>query len=85
MFLGITSARANDGIDTSVKEFEDVIFQSSVSELSNIEENRDTFDSIHADFSGTPYNISDTDPNRMPFFKQIRLRSTYKYREIGKH
>lgn len=82
MFLGITSVRANDGIDTSVKEFEDVIFQSSVSELSNIEENRDTFDSIHADFSGTPYNISDTDPNRMPFFKQIRLRSTYKYREI---
>jgi len=73
---------ASDGLDMSVQEFEDIIFQSSVSNMPDEVGNRDAFSPLGADFSGNSYKSSDTDPNRMPFFKQIRLRTTYKYREL---
>ncbi len=82
MFLSIPQTMAFEGIDNSVLEFEDVIFQPSVSNMPDEVENRDAFTPIHASFSGNSYKSSDTDPNRMPFFKQMRLRSTYKYREL---
>lgn len=82
MFALMMPAIAQEGIDASVQEPEDIIFQSSASKLMNVLENNVNFDPISADFSGNSYKSSDTDPSRMPFFKQIRLRSTYKYRQI---
>lgn len=82
VLFGVLPVMAYDGIDNSVQEFEDIIFQSSVSNMPDEVENRDAFSPLRANFSGNSYKSSDTDPNRMPFFKQMRLRSTYKYREL---
>ena len=83
-FLLLSSIPANaiEGIDNSVKEPEDIIYQSPEAKLLDVLDTSDVFDPIHADFSSGSYNTSDTDPNRMPFFKQLRLRTTYKYRQI---
>ena len=82
MLFAILPVMADEGIDNSVREMEDIIYQSPESKLLDAIDTSDTFTPIHADFSGKVYQTSDTDPNRMPFFKQLRLKSTYKYRQI---
>ena len=63
-----------------VSDPEDVIFRSNVNKMMNILDDFDFDDGDVRAFS-TADKTSDTDYARMPLFKQLRLRSTFKYRE----
>lgn len=64
-----------------VSEPEDIIFQTDANQMIQMMDGGfEMYDGEIRSF-GERFDISDTDYSRMPVFKQLRLKSTFKYRE----
>lgn len=70
--------------DPFVQEQEDVIYRNNKPDnVINFLNRFDESEYLSGGFESGQNKSSDTNYNRMPFFKKIRLKSTYKYREFA--
>ncbi len=70
--------------DPVVSEQEDVIYRSNrPDKVINFLNGFDDSIDLGSGFDSAQYKSSDTNYNRMPFFKKVRLKTTFKYREMA--
>ena len=82
--FGVLPAPVFDPSNPIVLEKEDILYQSNKpSQILDTMDRVDPFDFSTGGLDSNSSSISNSDYNRMPFFKKIRLKTTLKYREIA--